>query len=32
MEIIQKLFDLIMGFINTIKELVATIRAENDEN
>lgn len=31
MEIIQKLVDLILGFIDTIKELVKSIREENDK-
>lgn len=31
MEIIQQFIDFIMNFINTIKELVASIRAENDK-
>ena len=31
MEIINTFIDFIMNFINTIKELVASIRAENDK-
>jgi|GEM_PF-1302231 len=31
MEIIQQFIDFIMNIINTIKELVASIRAENDK-
>ena len=31
MEIINKIVELIQGFIQTIKDLVASIRAENDK-
>jgi len=31
MEIINKIVELIKGFIQTIKDLVASIRAENDK-
>jgi hypothetical protein len=31
MEIINKLVEFIKGFIQTIKDLVASIRAENDK-
>ncbi len=31
MEIINALVELIQNFINTIKDLVASIRAENDK-
>ena len=31
MDIINKIVELIQGFIQTIKDLVASIRAENDK-
>ena len=31
MEIINKIVEIIKGFIQTIKDLVASIRAENDK-
>lgn len=31
MEIIDKIVEIIKGFIQTIKDLVASIRAENDK-
>ncbi len=31
MEIINKLVEFIKGFVQTIKDLVASIRAENDK-